>query len=62
MTGQRHGFGPMTDYFFWLRADYFSKHLLGKSSESVDLIELAREAPQNGKRRPGAGGTPDEER
>jgi dipeptidyl-peptidase-4 len=62
MTGQRHGYGPMTDYFFWLRADYFSKHLLGRSSESVDLIELAREAPQNGKRRPGAGGTPDEER
>jgi|CXWL01.1.fsa_nt_gi dipeptidyl aminopeptidase/acylaminoacyl peptidase len=62
MTGQRHGYGPMTDYFFWLRADYFSKHLLGRSSESVDLIELAREAPQNGKRRPGAGGTPEEDR
>ena len=62
MTGQRHGYGPMTDYFFWLRADYFSKHLLGRSSESVDLIELAREAPQNGKRRPGAAGTPEEDR
>lgn len=61
MTGQRHGYGPMTDYFFWLRADYFSKHLLGRASESVDLIELAREAPQNGKRRPGAGGTPEED-
>lgn len=59
MTGQRHGYGPMTDYFFWLRADYFSKHLLGRSSESVDLIELAREAPQNGKRRPGGAGTPE---
>lgn len=59
MTGQRHGYGPMTDYFFWLRADYFSKHLLGQSSESVDLIELARETPQNGKRRPGAGGAPE---
>jgi dipeptidyl-peptidase-4 len=62
MTGQRHGYGPMTDYFFWLRADYFSKHLLGRSSESVDLIELAREAPQNGKRRPGGGGAPEEDR
>ena len=60
MTGQRHGYGPMTDYFFWLRADYFSKHLLGRSSESVDLIELAREAPQNGKRR-GGGGTPEDQ-
>ena len=61
MTGQRHGYGPMTDYFFWLRADYFSKHLLGRSSENVDLIELAREAPQNGKRR-GGGSTPEGDR
>ena len=52
MTGQRHGYGPMNDYFFWLRADYFSKHLLGRSSESVDLVELAREAPQAGTKRP----------
>ena len=51
MTGQRHGYGPMADYFFWLRADYFSKHLLGRSSESVDLLELSREAAQGGKKR-----------
>jgi len=60
MPGQRHGYGPMGDYFFWLRADYFSKHLLGRSSESVDLLELSREAPQAGvKKRPGAGGGPE---
>ena len=48
MPGQRHGYGPMGDYFFWLRADYFAKHLLGRSAESVDLLELSREAPQAG--------------
>jgi hypothetical protein len=42
----------MADYFFWRRADFFAKWLLGKSSESVDLIELSREAPQTGARRP----------
>ena len=54
MPGQRHGFGPMGDYFFWLRADYFAKHLLGQAAESVDLIELARETPQVGNKRPPA--------
>lgn len=54
MTGQRHGYGPMTDYFFWLRADYFSRHLLGRASESVDLLELSREAPQAGVKKRGS--------
>ena len=54
MPGQRHGYGPMGDYFFWLRADYFAKHLLGRSSESVDLLELSRETPQGGAKRPAA--------
>jgi dipeptidyl-peptidase-4 len=54
MTGQRHAYGPMADYFFWLRADYFAKHLLGQASDSVDLLELARETPQVGAKRPAA--------
>jgi len=54
MPGQRHGFGPMADYFFWLRADYFAQHLLGKAADSVDLLELARETPQVGAKRPAA--------
>jgi dipeptidyl aminopeptidase/acylaminoacyl peptidase len=54
MPGQRHGYTTMGDYFFWLRADYFAKHLLGQASESVDLIELARETPQVGAKRPPA--------
>ncbi len=54
MPGQRHGYTTMGDYFFWLRADYFAKHLLGQASESVDLIELSRETPQVGAKRPPA--------
>ncbi len=51
LPGQRHGYGPMSDYFFWLRADYFARYLLGQSEDSVDLLELARETPQGGAKR-----------
>ncbi len=48
--GQRHGYGKMKEYFFWLKADYFSKYLLGVDKrQSVDLLEMNREIPQNGK-------------
>jgi dipeptidyl aminopeptidase/acylaminoacyl peptidase len=46
--GQRHGFGNMNEYFFWLRADYFCKHLIGDFSQSVDMIELSREIEMGG--------------
>ena len=36
-TGQRHGFGNMNEYFFWLRADYFCEHLLGKAETDTDI-------------------------
>ncbi len=55
MTGQRHAYGDMADYFFWLRADYFAKHLLGSSADTVDVIELTREKEQVGAKRPPAG-------
>jgi dipeptidyl aminopeptidase/acylaminoacyl peptidase len=41
--GQRHGYGNMDEYFFWLRADYFCKHLIGDYSQEVDIEELNRE-------------------
>jgi dipeptidyl aminopeptidase/acylaminoacyl peptidase len=41
--GQRHGYGDMSDYWFWIRADYFCKHLIGDFSQSVDMIELNRD-------------------
>jgi len=46
--GQRHGFGNMNDYFFWQRADYFCKHLIGDYVDSVDIVELNREKEMSG--------------
>lgn len=41
--GQRHGFGNHSEYFFWLKADYFCKHLIGDYSISTDIFEMNRE-------------------
>lgn len=38
--GQRHGYGDMSDYWFWLRAEYFAEHLLGDDRDRADVIEL----------------------
>jgi dipeptidyl aminopeptidase/acylaminoacyl peptidase len=46
MPGQRHGFGSMNEYAFWLRADYFSKHLLGVETNSVDIVNMNRDTPK----------------
>ena len=43
MPGQRHGFGKYTEYFFWLKADYFCRHLIGDYSISTDIFEMRRE-------------------
>ncbi len=40
---QRHGYGDMTEYYFWLMGDYFCKHLIGESSKDVDILEMNRE-------------------
>lgn len=41
---QRHGFGEMTEYFFWKMADYFSYWLIGdKSDKSTDMEEMNKE-------------------
>jgi len=50
--GQRHGYGDMGDYWFWFRADYFCKWLLGDFSQTVDLLELQREKEQTGDKKP----------
>ena len=49
LPGQRHGYGDMTEYHFWLMGDYFSKWLLGDFSQSVDIMEMNRDMPQNKK-------------
>lgn len=41
--GQRHGYGNMMEYHFWLTADYFAKHLIGDYSNNVDIIEMNRD-------------------
>ncbi|NIY44531.1 MAG: prolyl oligopeptidase family serine peptidase, partial [Gemmatimonadetes bacterium] len=47
--GQRHGYGNMSDYWFWLRAEYFVKHLLGDDPRSTDIIELQVERAKTGR-------------
>ncbi len=48
MPGQRHGFGNMTEYFFWLKTDYFSKYLLGVENTKVDITSMNRDVPKKG--------------
>lgn len=41
---QRHGFGNMTEYWFWKTADYFAYWLMGDTSiRDVDIEEINRE-------------------
>lgn len=49
LPGQRHGYGNMTEYFFWKMCDYFSQHLLGDFSQPVDMYEMNREKEMSGK-------------
>ncbi|WP_316929187.1 alpha/beta hydrolase family protein [Nitritalea halalkaliphila] len=47
LPGQRHGFGNMTEYFFWRMGDYFVRHLLeDTSTPPVDMLEIQRERAQ----------------
>lgn len=47
MPGQRHGFGNMTEYSFWLRADHFSKYLLGEEVTDADFLYMNMDQPMN---------------
>lgn len=47
MPGQRHGFGSMTEYSFWLRADHFSKYLLGEEVTNTDILFMNMDKPMN---------------
>lgn len=42
--GSRHGFRDR-EYWFWRKADYFSKHLLGFETNFVDITEMNRDVP-----------------
>jgi hypothetical protein len=36
----------MSEYSFWLRSEYFCKHLLGDYREGADFIEMQNEKPK----------------
>ena len=46
MPGQRHGFGDMTEYFFWRMGEYFAEHLLGDYRRGADIMEMNRDVPR----------------
>lgn len=43
---QRHGYGNMNEYFFWLRSDYFAEHLLGDYDRNTDIKYMNNERQQ----------------
>jgi dipeptidyl-peptidase 4 len=48
LPGQRHGYGDMTEYFFWKMGDYFVAHLLGDTAPPpVDMVEMQRDKPKD---------------
>ena len=51
LPGIRHGFAAAGPYVNQRRADYFVRHLLGNTHESVDIVELNREQQQTGRGR-----------
>jgi dipeptidyl-peptidase 4 len=51
LPGQRHAYGADANYFFWVRADYFCRWLLGDFDQRVDMTEVdPQPAPVNGGR------------
>lgn len=42
LPGQRHGFGDMTEYFFWRMGDYFSENLIGDSEKTPDIPQMGK--------------------
>ena len=48
LPGQRHGYGDMTEYFFWKMGDYFVAHLLGDiAPPPVDMVQMQRDKPKD---------------
>ncbi len=48
LPGQRHGYGDMTEYFFWKMGDYFVAHLLGDTAPPpVDMVQMQRDKPKD---------------
>src|SRR5262249_41687275 len=54
LPGQRHAYGPFSDYVSWRRGDYFCQYLLSDFEQTIDMWELNREQQNNGKTPGGA--------
>ena len=61
LPGKRHGYADATNFFFWTRADFFVKHLIGDHSQPVDILELTRERQLSGRTRAVGVTGPDED-
>ncbi len=48
LPGQRHAYGPDQNYFFWVKADYFCRWLLGDFDQRVDMTEVDPQPARNG--------------
>ena len=49
LPGQRHGYGEMTEYFWWRMADFFSHWLIGDIAvRPISIDEMDNEIPQVG--------------
>lgn len=38
--GQRHGYGDMNEYYFWLMGDYFCKWFVGDYQSNADIMQI----------------------
>ena len=53
LPGKRHGYADYSNYFFWVRSDYFCRYLIGDGPDSVNIVELDREKEQTGDKQRG---------
>jgi len=51
LPGMRHAYGRDANYFFWVKADYFCRWLLGDFDQRIDMTEVDPPTPP----RPGTG-------
>lgn len=49
LPGERHGYASDTQWFFWRKADYFCRYLLGWAPTGADMVELQREVAETDK-------------
>ncbi len=49
LPGERHGYASDTQWFFWRKADYFCRYLLGWAPTGANMVELQREVAETDK-------------